>query len=91
MQPVRHGIRLPVRHGIRFTGERWIRFIERDTRFGLRAEHEIDCEDHQQCGNEVVPAKLHTEGNHTEKDEDGQGDDLLNNLELHKVEGSAVA
>ncbi len=39
----------------------------------------------------MVPAERHVERQGGEEDEDHEGDDLLDNLQLHEGEGSAVA
>jgi len=59
-------------------------------RYLLESEDKIDRQDEAEGGEEVVPAELEMEGQHGETDEDHQGDDLLNDLELHKGEGSAI-
>lgn len=57
----------------------------------LTAEDEIDGKDEQHGSHYVVPAQLHLKSNNGEEDEDGEGDNLLNNLELHEVERTAIA
>ncbi len=54
-------------------------------------EHEVHCEDKAGEGGEVIPVKfLAAEDEHREDGEYCQGDDFLDNLELHEVEWAAV-
>ena len=54
-------------------------------------EHEIDRHDQADAGGEVVPVELLTlENQGGEKDEDHEGDDLLNDFQLHEGKGTAV-
>ena len=58
----------------------------------LFQEHEEDGEDEAEEGGDVVPVKglaLEEEGD--DEGEDKQGDDFLNDLELHEAERAAVA
>ena len=57
----------------------------------FETEDEIDGSDEEEAGYEMVPAEGHMERQGGEEDEDHEGDDLLNDLQLHEGEGSAVA
>ena len=54
-------------------------------------EREVDCGDEQEESHKVVPVQLLVLEKDSDKDgEDGECDDLLNDLELHERERSSV-
>ena len=59
--------------------------------FVALSEDEIYSENHEDGGDEVVPAELHVESNGREDNEDSECNNFLNYLELHQVERAAVA
>ena len=62
------------------------------TGYGLfEAKNEIDGTDEQDAGYDMIPAYLHVKRQCREDNEDHEGDDLLDDLQLHKRERSAVA
>ena len=59
--------------------------------FLLKPKNEINSGDEAEASDNVVPLDVHVKGNHREEDEHHQGDDLLQDLELHQREGTTIA
>ena len=59
--------------------------------FLLKPKNEIHSGDEAEASDDVVPLDVHVKGNHREEDEHHQGDDLLQDLELHQREGTTIA
>lgn len=57
---------------------------------GTETEDEPDGGDEAEGGGDVVPTDLHVESEHREDDEHAEGDDLLDDFELHDGEGAAM-
>lgn len=57
---------------------------------GLLLEYEVHCQNEADAGSQVIPLQLQLEGKHGEDGKHGEGDNLLNDLELHDIERSAV-
>ena len=59
--------------------------------FLFKPKNEINSGDEAEASDNVVPLDVHVKGNHREEDEHHQGDDLLQDLELHQREGTTIA
>lgn len=57
----------------------------------MLSEYEIDGENEQNAGYDVIPSDLHVECDDGKCDENNQSDDFLKNFELHKAERTAIA
>ena len=57
----------------------------------FETEDEIDGADEEQASDEMVPPQRHMKRQGGEEDEHHEGDDLLDDLQLHECEGAAVA
>ena len=63
----------------------------RKCNFLLKPKNEIHSGDEAEASDNVVPLDVHVKGNHREEDKHHQGDDLLQDLELHQRERTTIA
>ena len=62
-----------------------------DVRFLFKTKDEINRPDEEETGYSMIPPQRHMESDCRENDKHQQGDYLLNHLQLHQTEGSAVS